>query len=346
MTIKCVARFFAPVFCAVFFCAASWAQEATTVYVEGDTSRKDSGGLLRRLDFGDSLGAGDSVITKKNGRAELELPNRSALSIRPDTVFTIGEAELAGGGGKQSVLTTAVGSVAYKLNKFSGPAPLLRSNSMVAGVRGTELEVFAGMDGSSLVVVSEGLVELSAQGKTVSLGANEAVEVEAGSAPGEKYTWLGKEQDFSQWNESKTDDFLKDPVAGIQRVEKQLAYFRDEMEKLIPLYNEATKEADAATAEFIKQRDSGNDAAAKELQVYLNNTLNERRRIVVLNIRYYALSYLSMRRFVLCGMYVEIKSRYILKQEEIVWQNFLQIYTDIVRDYEEAIVPQLVEADI
>ncbi|MCL1818266.1 MAG: FecR domain-containing protein, partial [Spirochaetaceae bacterium] len=201
-------------------CAASWAQEASAVYVEGDTSRKDTAGALRPLDFGDALRAGDSVITKKNGKAELELPNRSTITVRADTVFTLGEAELAGGA-KQPVLTTSVGSTAFKLNSFTSSPPIIRSSSMVAGVRGTELEVFAGMDGSSLVVVTEGLVELSAQGQSVSLGVNEAVEVQAGQAPGEKYALLGGSLDFSAWNAAKMDEFLKDPVTGIQRVEKQ-----------------------------------------------------------------------------------------------------------------------------
>jgi hypothetical protein len=333
------------IFFAALLCGFLEAQEATTVYVEGDTSRKDSGGALGRLDFGDALRAGDSVITKRNGRAELELPNRSSITVRPDTVFTLGEAELAGGA-KQSVLTTAVGSVAYKLNKFTGSSPLIRTNSMVAGVRGTELEVFAGMDGSSLVVVTEGQVELTAQGTTVSLDANEAVEVQPGGAPGEKYVWLGKEQDFSSWNDSKMNDFLKDPVAGIQRVERQLAYFRDEMMKIVPEYEKLTQESKQTSAEFQRLRAAGETEKAQEVQNYLINDLNPRWTTLLLNIRYYALSYLSMRRFVIGGMYVEMKSRYILKQDDSVFQGFFEIHKKICNNYEEVIVPQLVEADI
>jgi hypothetical protein len=315
------------------------------VYVEGEVSRKDAGGVLRRLDFGDALGAGDSVITRRSGRAELELPNRSSITVRPDTVFTLGEAELAGGA-RQSVLTTAAGSVAYKLNKFGASPPLIRTGSMVAGVRGTGLEVFAGMDGSSLVVVTEGRVDLTAQGKTVSLGTNEAVEVQAGDAPGEKYAWLGKERDFSAWNAAKMDDFLKNPVEGIRRVEKQLAYFRDEMMGIMPEYEKLTQESKQTAAEFQRLRTAGETEKAKEVQNYLINDLNPRWSTLLLNIRYYALSYLSMRRFVMGGMYAEMKSRYILNQDDPVFEGFFEIYKDICNDYETIIVPQLVEADI
>jgi hypothetical protein len=331
---------------AVFFPAASsWAQEATAVYVEGDTSRRDSGGVLRRLDFGDALGAGDSVITKRNGRAELELPNRSSINVRPDTVFTIGEADLAGGA-KQSVLATAVGSVAFKLNKFTASPPLIRSNTMVAGVRGTEFEVFAGRDGSSLVLVGEGQVELTAQGETVSLGANEAVEVRAGQAPGQKYALLGGSLDFSAWNAAKMDDFLKDPVAGVRRVERQLAYFRDEMQKLEPVYEKDRLEAEGLVKELDAFRAAGDTENADKVWKILFGELNERQLAVYLNIRYYALSYLSMRRFVLGGLYVEMKSRYFLRQDDPVFKGFFDVYNQIVHDYENTIAHRLNDADI
>jgi hypothetical protein len=336
---------FAPVFVVFFMTVASWAQEATVVYVEGDASRKDPGGVLRRLDFADALKAGDSVITKRSGRAELELPNRSSISVRPDTVFTLGEADLEGGA-KQSVLTTAVGSVACKLNKFTGTSPLIRSNSMVAGVRGTELEVFAGMDGSSLVVVTEGRVELTARGETVSLGVNEAVEVQAGGTPGQKYGLPGGSLDFSAWNTAKMNDFLKDPVTGIQRVEKQLAYFRDEMRKLEPVYEKDRIEAEKLVKELDALRAAGDTENADKVWKVLFGELNERQLTVYLNIRYYALSYLSMRRFVVGGLYLEMKSRYILKQDDPVFQSFFDVYNKIIQDYENTIVHRLNDADI
>jgi hypothetical protein len=332
------------IICAALLAGQVWAQDATTVYVSGETSRRDSGGVSRALKFGDSLRAGDSIITKKTGRAELELPNKSKITVRPDTVFSIGEAQL--GAAKQPVLTTSAGSVAFSLNKFTGTAPVIRSTSAVAGVRGTELEIFAGMDGSTLIAVTEGEVELSAQGQSVSLAANEAVEVQPGKTPGQKFTWLGREQDFSAWNDSKTVEFLKDPVEGVRRVEQQLAQFRDEMEKLLPDYKNLKGESEKTSAEFQRLLSSGNELEARKIQNYLINDLNPRWTTLLLNIRYYALSYLSMRRYVLGGMYVEMKSRNILKQDEPVFQDFLRIYREILSNYEEKIVPQLVEADI
>jgi hypothetical protein len=189
-------------------------------------------------------------------------------------------------------------------------------------------------------------VELTAQGETLSLGANEAVEVPAGQAPGEKYTLLGASLDFSAWNDSKMTDFLKDPVTGIQRVERQLAYFRDEMRKLEPIYEKDRIEAEKLVEELNSFRAAGDTENADKVWKILFGELNERQLTVYLNIRYYALSYLSMRRFVLGGLYVEMKSRYILNQEDPVFQGFFDVYSKIVQDYENTIVHRLNDADI
>jgi hypothetical protein len=45
--------------------------------------------------------------------------------------------------------------------------------------------------------------------------------------------------------------------------------------------------------------------------------------------RHYALSYLSMRRYVLGGMYVQMKSRYILKQDAPEYREFMGLYDSV-----------------
>ena len=52
------------------------------------------------------------------------------------------------------------------------------------------------------------------------------------------------------------------------------------------------------------------------------------------------------RRFVIGGMYVEMKSRHIMNQDAPVFRDFIAVYAKITDSYEKTIVPQLVEADI
>lgn len=321
-----------------------FAQEALTVYVEGEANAKTLAGKLTPLDIGQELKAGDSVITKTTGRADLELSNKSLIQIKPNTVFTLSEVELEGE--KQTVLSTTVGSVSYRLNKFTGRGPSIRSAGAVAGVRGTELTVYAGADGSTLVVVEQGAVAVEAVGKEVTLEKNEAVEVKPGRPPGEKFTWIGKEIDYSTWNQGKMEEFLKDPVAGIERVAHQLEIYRKGLADILPLLRRAETEVNKVYEELKKAVDVKDEARATQLREELLKGVGKDRRILFLNMRFYALSYLSLRRYVVGGLYLQMKSHYITKPSALVYREFLERYRDILQKYEETIVPHLVEADI
>ena len=331
-------------FSAALIAGAAFAQGATSVYVEGDTSTKNLAGSVVELDVGVALKAGETVITKADGRADLELENKSTISVKPNTVFTLGEVELEGE--KQSVLSTSVGAVSYRLNKFTGRGPAIRTNSYVAGVRGTELTVYAGMDGSALLVVEKGAVEVAAQGKAVSLAPNEAVEVKPGQAPGEKFTWLGRQQDFSAWNKGKEDEFVKDPVGKLKDVEKQLAQFRGDLEAILKPLATADKDSARIYEDLKKAVEAKDEKKAEELRNELQKGVGEQRRVLFLNKRYYALSYLSMRRHVLGGMYVQMKGRYMQNQNAPEFKDFMTLYNAIKKNYEDIIVPHLVEADM
>jgi hypothetical protein len=321
-----------------------FSQEALTVYVEGETTARNLEGKLLSLEIGDPLKSGESVITKITGRADLELPNKSTIQVKPNTVFTLGEVELEGE--KQTVLSTAVGSVAYRLNKFTGRGPSIRTAGAIAGVRGTDLTVYAGADGSSLVVVEKGTVAVESAGQEVILETNEAVEVKAGSPPGQKFSWIGKQIDYSEWNQGKLEEFLQDPVAGLRRVADQLEVYRKGMEEILPELKKAEEESARVYEQLKKAVEAKDEATATKLREELLKGVGKDRRILFLNTRFYALSYLSMRRYVVGGLYLQMKSRYIKKQGEPVYREYLSLHESILKEYEEIIVPQLVEADI
>ena len=328
----------------LFFAMAGFGQEALAVYVQGEANAKNLQGKLLPLEIGDPLKSGESVITKTTGRADLELPNKSLIQVKPNTVFTLSEVELEGE--KQTVLATTVGSVSYRLNKFTGRGPSIRTAGAVAGVRGTDLTVYAGADGSTLVVVEQGAVAVEAVGKEVTLEKNEAVEVKPGSPPGEKFSWIGKQIDYSTWNQGKMEEFLKDPVAGIERVALQLEIYRKGLADTLPLLRKAETEVNKVYEDLKKAVEAKDEARAAQLREELLKGVGKDRRILFLNMRFYALSYLSLRRYVVGGLYIQMKSRYITKPTAVVYQEFLERYRDILQKYEETIVPQLVEADI
>jgi len=320
------------------------AQNAEVVYLEGYPELKEASGGRFDLNFGDSLRTGDSVITGQRDYVELENGPGSSIKINANTVFTVREVE--SGGQKETVLSTAVGSVSYKFNRFTGREPRVGSTSTVAGIRGTELSVYAGPDGSTLFLVNSGLVDVESQGQTVSLSEGDAVEVAPGQPPGEKFKWPGRQLDFSTWSTQKLDAFLKDPATGVERIKERMQFFESKINELWPQYEEQRAKLDAAREEMNSIRDSQGMEAAKKYADEHVTPLIEPTALIVLNTRYYALSALSMRRFVLGKMYMNLKSRYILNPGEPAYQNFLSLYREILDSYEETVVPQLVEADI
>lgn len=315
------------------------AQKANVMYMEGTAKIKSSSGSLRAADFGSTVTYGESVITGKDGLVEMTLPNGSTIRVTQDSVFNY--SETGTGSDSRPILATLAGSVSYKLNKSVGRSPLIQTNSMVAGVRGTEFTVFAGRDGSVLLAVTEGIVDVSAQGETVELLKDEAVQVDPGEKPGEKYVWLGRELDFSSWNQDKNEDFLTDPVAGIERVDAQLEGYARELAALKEPYEKTTSAWEKAVEEYKTLLDQKTDK--ETLLAFRQETLSpaqDARAAVILNIRYYALNYLSVRRYVLSNMYMEMKTRHPVSQNPDT-EGFYRLHARILAKYENSIVPEL-----
>lgn len=319
-------------------------QSAEAVYTDGRVELKSVAGKIAGLEIGDLVKSGETVLTKADGRAELKLSGgSSSIKLSPNTVFILTEKVV--NGARQAVLQTVSGSVVMKFGKLTSKEPLIGTGTWVGGIRGTELMLYSGMDGSSLMVVTSGAVELESGGETVNVGANEAVEIRPGLAPGQKYAWLGKEKDFSDWNQSRLEDFLSDPAASARKVQAQIAAYRDSMLALLPVLDRAIADFEAAMVE-LKRLDAAKDPRFEEFRKGTVFSLMEARATTVLNIRFYARSILSMRRFVLGSMYAQLKSRHILDPDNAQLVDFLTVYAQILEDYETNAVPQLVEADI
>ncbi len=332
---------------AVLFLAAGtmlsgFAQKANITYVEGTSNIKSAAGKLRVADFGSTVTYGESVITGKDGLVEMVLENGSTIKVTQNSVF--GYSSTGTGANSRTVLATTAGKVSYKLNKVAGKSPVIQTNSMVAGVRGTEFEVYAGRDGSVLLAVTGGIVDVESQGKMVSLEKNEAVEVTPGQAPGEKYVFLGREKDFSSWNQGKMDEFFANPVAGLAKVEEQLSDYKSKLEALKKPYEDSTAAWTAITEQYKKLLAADDKEAIKAFQTEKLFPAQDQRATLILNIRYHALNYLSVRRFVVSNMYMEMKSRYPVNQPKDV-QKFFTNHSEMLTRYEANIVPELNEND-
>lgn len=321
-------------------CAAqAMAQTTEVVYLEGDPRLRVAGGTEKALDYGNRMKTGDSVITGKIDIVDLAQGDAASIRVRPNTVFTIREIET--GGKKEQVLTTTVGAVTMKFKKLAGTEPRVGTVGTVAGIRGTELTIYAGPDGSSLFIVNSGLVSVDAAGATVNLAENEGVEVSAAGMPGEKFSVIGRELNFSMWANGKTEAFLSDPVAALSDIRIMMKEFRAGLDEWTAKYRAAKVDSDAAVAKMNAMTDK------KEQEQYRDETwapLALQTGTAVLNYRYYALSAFSLRRYVLGPMYVQMKSRN-MTEPTADYKKFTETYAALLADYKTAFSPYLGTVD-
>ncbi len=321
--------------------ATALAQDASVVYLEGEPEIRSSEGTVEWLDFGMSVRTGESVVTGGNDFVELEQGAASTIQVQPNTVFTIREVER--GGERRTVMTNSAGAVKYRFNRLTGRnEPDIGTSSVAAGVRGTEVAVYAGGEGSSLFVVESGEVEVTSAGRTVSLTQDEAVEVPAGGPPGEKYSVIGRSINHADWSANRLDAFLDDPLEALDGVASRLEEFAVDAAEWYENFLDAKEVSDAAFAEIGEIEDD------EERQEYREDTwqpLAEQTGNAVLNYRYHALSALSLRRHALGSMYMEMKTRNILKPSE-EYLEFRDRFEEIVRAFDEQSDRYLEETDI
>lgn len=319
------------------------ALSADVDYAEGEAIIQEKLGEEFDIQIGDVVETGDEVKTGIDGYVEL-LQGNAIVKISSETIFTL--REKADGQEKRRVLSCILGSAQFKIQKLRGTAPVISSNSCAAGVRGTELTVFAGADGSTLILVEEGIVAVEALGELVELAKEEGVEVEPGSPPGEKFSVQRDQIDYSTWNARKLSAMMDDPITSLEKIEKRFDYYIDEIENRYPAYlekKEALMNEREELGKIGKEKDK--DAQSK---YYRENVfpLEVETTYLYLNIRYFALASLSLRRYVLGRMYLFLKSRYFSNPQDQVFRSFLDHRQQVLTKYEDKIVPFLVEADI
>jgi hypothetical protein len=323
--------------------AAAFAVPTDVTYSEGETSIRFRNGKQQDAEIGVILNTGDLLKTGRDGLVELDRKG-VVLKISPNTVFTLMEKEQKGA--TTPVLSVALGSIKFRYNKLTGKEPMVQTNGTAMGVRGTEFSVYAGADGSTLVVVDSGSVEVEAEGRLVSLAAEEGVEVKLGQGPGEKFTVQRNQIDYSKWNEEKLAGMLADPAAAMTGIEERMAsYIRavTEYDALQKDYRQKLVDERKKKATLLQEN---RQDEAKRLEDEIITPLAFQTGYLFLNVRYHALAALSLRRYVSGRLYMFVKSRFITSTDEPKWADFQSRFVSMLSSFEQSIVPQLTEADI
>ena len=190
---------------------------------------------------------------------------------------------------------------------------------------------------------------VEANGVTVELARGEGVEVATGSAPGEKFQALDREIDFSAWDGQKLTQMLSDPVQAALNIEKRMNEYIRELKNIYPLWFESKAKLDAereALSDLHKSDPQNNKAVNKYYNMKVL-PLEMECTYLYMNIRFYALSALSLKRFVLGRLYLNVKLAYITEPTHESFSSFLNIYNRLLAQFEENVARIfLVKADI
>jgi hypothetical protein len=325
----------------VLFCG--FAVPNDVIYSEGDATVKFQEGYVEDVYIGDVYDTGDTVTTGYDGFVELDQQGL-VLKINPDTVFTLQEKEEKGE--KTGVFSLALGSIKFRYDRITGKEPMIQTPSCVAGVRGTEFSVFAGADGSALIVVDSGLVEVESEGKTVQLATDEGVEVQPGEPPGEKFAIKSDQIDYRTWNDDKLQAMLGDPTLAMERIIDRLAYYIGNVEEYLSLYKENEQVLSAEREKAIEIDEKEGHDAGNRYRLDVIRPIAEKTRNSYINLRFYSLAALSLRRYVGGRLYLFMKSQYITNTGEEVYQQFNNDFRVFLDQFESTIVPHLVDIDL
>jgi hypothetical protein len=325
----------------VLFCG--YAVPNDVIYSEGDATVKIQEGYVEDVYIGDVYDTGDTITTGYDGFVELDQEGL-VVKINPDTVFTLQEKEEQGE--KTGVFSLALGSIKFRYDRITGKEPMIQTASCVAGVRGTEFSVFAGADGSALIVVDSGLVEVESEGKAVQLTTDEGVEVQPGEPPGEKFVVQRDQIDYKSWNDDKVEAMLADPVLAMERLQDRLDYYIQNVEEYFALFEEYEQKLAQERQKSLEIDAKEGTKAGDKYRTEVISPLSTERRNLYLNLRYYSLAALSMRRYVGGRLYSFIKARYISELDNATYQRYKDRYEGFLVDFEAKIIPHIVEIDL
>ena len=324
--------------------APLFAEIATLEYVQGWVDLRYPDGETVEALIGDPLNKDDSIVTGDDGIATLTSRGATEITVKPNSIFSL--REIDSGGEKETVMHTALGAVSFKFNRLLGKEPRISTPSSVAGIRGTEFTVYAGDEGSTLFTVDSGEVMVTSQGVPVVLYEGEGVEVKAGRAPGAKFELLGKPIDFSVWAAEKQSEFSADPVAGLRGIQKQMNDYIREVESLSVMLDDQIKLITDMKAEMIEIKEKQGDNAA---QKYFMDQLSPESTFagnINHNLRFFALTAFSMKRFVMAKQYSLLKAQQLIGTTNSMIKQSFELMNKIEENFDLSIVPKLVPNDI
>jgi len=177
-----------------------------SVTVTGSDDRKVDG---RK---GLPLFPGDQLSTEKGGAVAFSLRQGSIFRLGEEAQVSIDELSSPDTEDAQPTLRLALGYLWSKIQSLTGKttAPILHTPTAVIGVRGTEFDTVVSMDGTSVVAVDEGTVEVEAEDEKALISKGSMTQAEVGAKPSAPVSAIPKDKrNWQAWRKQRVKMLFK-----------------------------------------------------------------------------------------------------------------------------------------
>ncbi len=222
-------------------------QAGELIKVEGKVWIINPDGTQHLAQIGETVKSEQVIETSEDGKAVLVFDDGSELEIRENSRIQLNDPSVEA---NNSILLF-LGRIFARImpSRTGEPSFSVEGLSVVAGVRGTEFEMAQAMDGSALVSVEEGEVEVSGEENLVSVKQGEEVEVSPerkwqkrkrkARTPEEWRSWFqAREQFFIQHSSRLIDNFYQRATRIQTRIKEQDQKLKEKSQVLKTAYEQ------------------------------------------------------------------------------------------------------------
>lgn len=201
-----------------------------------------------------SIFAGDRIVTGKEGRVWFSFEEGRQFRLSEETQVSVDEMSGRDSEDSQPVLRLALGYLWSKIQKFTGRTQrtVLHTATAVIGVRGTEFDSVVSLDGTTVVAVDEGSVDVEAEDEKTILDQGKMTQVEVGFKPSAPVQAIPREKrDWQAWRRERIKRLFKN-------LPRMAPKFRERFERGVDRFTGYTERIQASsvrvTAEMEKAR--------------------------------------------------------------------------------------------
>ncbi|MEK6794666.1 MAG: FecR family protein [Spirochaetota bacterium] len=209
--------------CGAAFGATPGATDTIAVFrsVNGTVSVESTDGKKKSpAKNGMAVAVGLLIRTAALAKAELALADGSLITIGEKSAIVLNRNLIGTKGKNNTSFGVLMGGMKLKVNKLTGSDEMkVQTPTAVAAVRGTDFEVSLASDGSTMVAVNEGKVNVKGDGSEGNVSMNESASVILGEENAGVKPMAKKDDSLDSFLKERDAAVKKDPAGTMGKME-------------------------------------------------------------------------------------------------------------------------------